>query len=268
MQTTFIYTLSCPTTNEIRYVGKSNDVKNRVKQHIYRVKKLNEYIHDKDIWINELTCKGLKPKIEILDEVLLSEWDYWERFWILIIMSWGFNLTNIRKGGNGYGFHQKETIEKIRKSQSGKNNAMYGKKSKAHTGRVLSEEHKKKLSESKKGVKNAMYGKTHTEETKRKISEAKKGKPTWNKGVVYTDEQKEKITGNLTDEGRKKLSECGKKMKGRKRSEETKRKISETRKRKGLKPPSPKGRKMSEETKQKIRIKALEREKKKRELMN
>ena len=36
----------------------------------------------------------------------------------------------------------------------------------------------------------------------------------------------------------------------------------------GLKPPSPKGRKMSEETKQKIRIKALEREKKKRELMN
>jgi hypothetical protein len=262
MQTTFIYSLTCPISGEVKYIGKADDVKRRLRQHVYQSKKSDGR---KSVWIRELLSEGLKPIIGVLDEVSYDDWGYWEDYWINQSKIWGFDLLNKMGGGHGYGKHNEETIEKIRKSQSGKNNAMYGKKSKGHTGRVFSEEHKKNISESKKN-NNVWLGKKHSEETKRKMSEVRKGKPTWNKGVVYTDEQKEKITGNLTDEGRKKLSECGKKMKGRKHSEETKRKISETRKRKGLKPPSPKGRKMSEETKQKIRIKALEREKKKREL--
>ena len=267
MQTTFIYGLECPLTKQIKYVGKSNNPKNRIKQHLYECRTSRTVNQYKDKWFKHLMENNLNPVLVILDEVPIDEWGYWESWWLEVCRGWGFDMVNLLQGGDGCSKHHPETIEKIRKSQSGKNNAMYGKKSKGHTGRVFSEEHKKKLSESKKNNK-VWLGKKHSEETKRKMSEAKKGKPTWNKGVVYTDEQKEKITGNLTDEGRKKLSECGKKMKGRKHSEETKRKISETRKRKGLKPPSPKGRKMSEETKQKIRIKALEREKKKRELMN
>ena len=44
-------------------------------------------------------------------------------------------------------------------------------------GKQLSEEHKKKLSEARKGEKNPNYGKHLSEETKRKICEANKGKP-------------------------------------------------------------------------------------------
>lgn len=208
MQTTFIYGLECPLTKQIKYVGKSNNPKNRVKQHLYECRtsrKVNQY---KDKWFKHLMENNLKPVLVILDEVPIDDWGYWERWWLEVCIGWGFDMVNLLKGGDGFSKHHPETIDKIRKSQSGKNNAMYGKKSKGHTGRVLSEEHKEKLSESKKNNK-VWLGKKHSEETKRKMSEAKKGKPTWNKGV-----------------------------------------------------------KMSEETKQKIRIKALEREKKKRELMN
>lgn len=56
------------------------------------------------------------------------------------------------------------------------------------------EEHRKKLSEAKKGENNPMYGKHHSEETKNKISEEKKGKPTWSKGKKFSEEHKKKLS--------------------------------------------------------------------------
>ena len=50
-----------------------------------------------------------------------------------------------------------------------------------------SEEHKRKLSESKKGKK-------FSEEHKKKLSEAHKGKSTWNKGKHHSEETKRKIS--------------------------------------------------------------------------
>lgn len=50
------------------------------------------------------------------------------------------------------------------------------KASESMKGREVTEEAKKKMSESRKGEKNHMFGKNHTEETKQKISKAKKGK--------------------------------------------------------------------------------------------
>lgn len=84
-------------------------------------------------------------------------------------------------------------------------------------GRQVSEEHKRKISETLKGRKNGPC----SEERKRKVSEALKGKQMWSK------------------EDRARMSE---QRKGRKLSEETKRKMSET----------TKGRKISDEWKQKI----------------
>lgn len=40
METTFIYSLKDPRTNEIKYVGKSNNPKNRLNRHI-RESKIN-----------------------------------------------------------------------------------------------------------------------------------------------------------------------------------------------------------------------------------
>ena len=69
-----------------------------------------------------------------------------------------------------------------------------------HKGDKKSEEHKKKLSEAKKGLKTC----PHSEKTKNKISEALKGR-------------------SFSEEHKKKISESGK---GRKVSEETMKKIS------------------------------------------
>ena len=50
--------------------------------------------------------------------------------------------------------------------------------SKANKGRIFSEEHCKKISESKKGEKNPNYGKHFSEEHLRKMSEARKRRVT------------------------------------------------------------------------------------------
>jgi hypothetical protein len=84
----------------------------------------------------------------------------------------------------------KEQIEKIRKSNLGKNK-----------GRIATEEHRQKNSESHKGEKNGMYGKGCTPERAANISAAKKGKKAHNKGVPMTEEQKQKLSEKM--KGRK-----------------------------------------------------------------
>lgn len=43
---------------------------------------------------------GLKPIIEIIDEVPVSEWEFWEIYWISQFKTWGFDLTNGTEGGD------------------------------------------------------------------------------------------------------------------------------------------------------------------------
>lgn len=176
MQTTFIYSLTCPISGEVKYIGKADDVKRRLRQHVYQSKKSDGR---KNVWIRELLSEGLKPIMGVLDEVSYDDWGYWEDYWINQSKIWGFDLLNKMGGGHGYGKHHPETIEKISKSQSGKNNAMYGKKHHDETKkkfllRKLTEEQKKKISESKKNNKNWL-GKKHSERSKKKMSESSKG---------------------------------------------------------------------------------------------
>lgn len=100
----------------------------------------------------------------------------------------------------------------------------------------LSEEHKKKISETKRGVSN--YHPPHSEETKKKISEARKGKPSHNKGKK--GEGTAMYGKKHSEETKQKMSESAKGKntwsKDKPRSEETKRKIAESqRKRHALK---------------------------------
>lgn len=85
----------------------------------------------------------------------------------------------------------------------------------------LSEEHRRKTSESLKGNKNSL-GHHPSEYTKRKMSESRKGKSTWNKGKSLSEEHKRKISKAMI--GRQAPH------KGVPRSEEARRKISEARK--------------------------------------
>jgi predicted GIY-YIG superfamily endonuclease len=94
----YIYTLEHPVTKEVRYIGKTKNPKERFHNHCNRLH--NEHTHKRN-WINSLRNQGLKPKMNILDEVTESEWKYWEKFWIEQFRQWGFNLVNHTSGGDG-----------------------------------------------------------------------------------------------------------------------------------------------------------------------
>lgn len=92
-----IYTLTDPITNEVRYVGKSQNPKKRLYEHIGESKrKCNT---EKHFWINYLLSKGYKPVIDVVEECDNSEAEFFEIFYISLFKSWGFNLTNKTIGG-------------------------------------------------------------------------------------------------------------------------------------------------------------------------
>lgn len=77
------------------------------------------------------------------------------------------------------------------------------KMSKSAKGKKLSDEIKRKISSTLKGnipwnkgknTGNGWNGKHHSEETKLKISNSKKGKTSWNKGISMSEETKRKIS--------------------------------------------------------------------------
>lgn len=147
--------------------------------------------------------------------------------------------------------------------------------------KIVSEETKRKMSESHKGVSLSKehiekivngftnspkyYDAMKSEERSKKISESKLGKPSLNKGFKWTEEQKEKLRGReFTEEHCKNISIA---CKGRKAwndgikvgplSDEQKFKISM----------KMKGRIVSDETKLKLRNAAIAREERKRNLL-
>jgi hypothetical protein len=74
------------------------------------------------------------------------------------------NKTNGGDGASGF-IHSEETKRKI---------------SEKHKGKILSVEHRKKLSEMKEGKNNPNYGKSLSKETKRKVGQANKNRKWWN----------------------------------------------------------------------------------------
>jgi hypothetical protein len=65
--------------------------------------------------------------------------------------------------------------------------------SKKHKGKTLTEEHRKQISERRRG-KPTRTGIPCTEETKKAISEANKGKIAWNKGKAHLQKTREAIS--------------------------------------------------------------------------
>lgn len=93
---TYIYSLSDPITNEIRYVGKTKHLLNRYRNHCYSYRDKKSH---KRSWIESLKTKGLKPLLETLDIVDDKDWIFWEQYWIWQCKTWGFNLVNHTMGG-------------------------------------------------------------------------------------------------------------------------------------------------------------------------
>jgi group I intron endonuclease len=112
----FIYTLSDQNGN-IRYIGKTNDIKRRFREHIKNYYNSKSY---KNNWIKSLINNGEFPVISIIDEVEYEDSSFFEMYWISQLECWGFNLTNLTIGGEGtigYRFTD-EQREKMKKPKS------------------------------------------------------------------------------------------------------------------------------------------------------
>ena len=109
METTYIYTLTDPETNMVRYVGKANNIKQRYSAHLNRARK--HQIHKKN-WIASLRKKKLKPIIDIIDIVPIKDWTFWETYWISQFKTWGFDLINYTNGGEGCTFGNQTSFKK------------------------------------------------------------------------------------------------------------------------------------------------------------
>ena len=57
---------------------------------------------------------GNDIKQYVIDEVPITEWRFWEQFYIDLFRSWNCNLKQQKKGGGGLCHHTKITIEKIK----------------------------------------------------------------------------------------------------------------------------------------------------------
>lgn len=119
----YIYSLIDPNTNEIRYIGKTNNPDNRLKRHLQScyLEKYDKNTY-KSNWIKSLLRENKNPIMEIIEECDLSTVNQREIYWIDKMKNDGFKLTNLSEGGEiGVDWtgrtHKKESIDKIKKSK-------------------------------------------------------------------------------------------------------------------------------------------------------
>lgn len=118
---TYIYTLSDPRFDQIRYVGKADDLRQRFKTHF---RKENTR---KTQWFHSLLKCGITPLMEVLDEVPKDEWMFWEQHWIQVIKGWGFDLVNGDNGGLGRQRLTEEIKARISRTLKGRPNVALSK---------------------------------------------------------------------------------------------------------------------------------------------
>ncbi len=198
-----IYALCCPTTKEVKYVGKTIDLVTRIKCHL--VEKSNSY---KRNWIISLKRKSLRPEVRVLEIINNSDdkdWQQREVWWISKMRSDGHKLTNLEAGGLGGGRITEETKSRISAANKGRKPAPHtiaaciasrkgvkasqetlDKMSKAHkgrkpspptiaasikasTGRVVSVETRSKISQSKTGTKRPEHEKQKISDSMKKL---------------------------------------------------------------------------------------------------
>jgi len=230
-----IYGLFDPFSGRCRYVGKTkHSLDARFRGHLSDAARRGNGVR-RFRWINELALIGAKPLIFPLESVESSRWQDCEKKWIRFMRDSGGGLLNGTDGGDGIHGHihseetkKRQSVSALKRYEDQEERKRTGEAvrvalsnpesrkrlsaarkacctpeyralmSRLSTGRVFSEEHRRRLSQ-----------RVFTEEWRRKLSEAAKGRKT-------------------SDEARKRMSEI---RKGRSHGEETKKKMSESAKR-------------------------------------
>jgi len=174
--TTFIYVLKDPTTGEIRYVGKTDNPVKRARTHL--VDRNNNH---RTCWIKSLLYLGLKPILEVIDEVPMTEWQAWEIAYVQFYSEEGCNLTNGTFGGDGW-YPTERTRQKMSEGKMGEKNPMFGKKPWC-AGKHFSNPKKRQHMLATGGPMKGKFGELHPNF----------GKPAWNKGKKASSETIQKL---------------------------------------------------------------------------
>lgn len=181
-----IYGLLDPRDGQIKYVGKTKDLAQRMKDHLKDAKRSNT---PKNAWLLKLGRLDLCPEMIVLEEVSKAMWPEAERRWIADMRKRGIPLKNICDGGEGRtGPLSDETKRKL---------------SIANRGRKWTPEQRKRASEAQMGhrvssatkerLRRAALGRKHTKQSREKISQA-------HRGVPKSEEHRKKI--GLAHKGR------------------------------------------------------------------
>lgn len=96
MQTScFIYALQHPTTKEVFYIGKTHNIRKRLKKHLSDSRKNKTAVQMR---IHELLKNHLKPEVINFEHVEQAVSDEREQYWIA---RYGAAVANQRNGGGG-----------------------------------------------------------------------------------------------------------------------------------------------------------------------
>ena len=87
-----IYGLIDPNTKELRYVGKTDCLRARIKGH-YSSQELNDG-KDKSNWLLSLVNNGQRAEIIIIEDNVIDNYKEAERYWIQYFQAQGAKLTN------------------------------------------------------------------------------------------------------------------------------------------------------------------------------
>jgi len=90
-----IYTLICPISKKVMYVGKANDSNKRLKSHIRDSVKRKTPVY---LWIRELIKRGLMPIVEVVEVTDELNWMQKEKQHIAKFRKTGL-LLNVSAGG-------------------------------------------------------------------------------------------------------------------------------------------------------------------------